>query len=160
MVWNLISSMIDQRCNHRYFVWGSLLSVGIAMVPLIDIYEPFFIVPPDTELKAFDDARCWILLIISSIFFTVGSYIFVRAFDDPPPPAMFKWYHISTDELLAAWLYLFATAPALPYCIIYLNYRPDRVAYWAAFIASVTFVIGSSLFVYTCYPENHALKVI
>lgn len=138
---------------------GSALQVLISIPPLVDIFYVLFAVPPDTGLKAFDDAGCWILLIVSGIFFTFGSYIFVRAFEDPVPPPLFRFSrHLATDELAASWMYFFATAPAIPYSMVWLSYNPHRYQYWGAFGASCTFVAGSLFFVYTCYPSTHDAK--
>ena len=110
----------------RWYVWGSLVSAFIAMIPLIDLSISIFDVPEATSLKAFDESATWVLLIISSIFFTIGSYVFVRAFESPPKPPLFTWRHFATDELLAAWLYLFAMSPYIPYAMFYINVNRHR----------------------------------
>lgn len=143
----------------RWYVWGSLLSAFIAVVPLVDLSITIFHVPVETSLKAFDESATWVLLIISSIFFTVGSYVFVRAFESPPKPPLFTWKHFSTDELLAAWLYLFAMSPYIPYAMFYINVNRHKYVYWGAFFASCFFVVASAFFVYTCYPSHHHLLV-
>lgn len=84
-------------------VWGSLLGVFICVIPLMDLYLHFFVLPVNTSLAAFSSSITWIMCIISSVFFTLGSWIFVRAFKDPAPPPLFgNWYHLQTDELLGA----------------------------------------------------------
>ena len=143
----------------RWYVWGSLLSAFIALIPLIDLSVSIFNVPEATSLKAFDESATWVLLILSSIFFTIGSYVFVRAFESPPKPPLFTWRHFSTDELLAAWLYLFAMSPYIPYAMFYINVNRHRYVYWGAFFASIFFVVASAFFVYTCYPSHHHLLV-
>lgn len=143
----------------RWYVWGSFLSALIAVVPLVDLSVTIFNVPVETSLKAFDESATWVLLIISGIFFTVGSYVFVRAFESPPKPPLFTWKHFSTDELLAAWLYLFAMSPYVPYAMFYINVNRHRYVYWGAFFASCFFVLASAFFVYTCYPSHHHLLV-
>ena len=143
----------------RWYVWGSLVSAFIAMIPLIDLHVSIFDIPEATSLKAFDESATWVLLIISSIFFTIGSYVFVRAFESPPKPPLFTWRHFATDELLAAWLYLFAMSPYIPYAMFYINVNRHRYVYWGAFFASIFFVAASAFFVYTCYPSHHHLLV-
>lgn len=143
----------------RWFVWGSLVSGLIALIPLIDLSSKIFHVSEETDLKALDAAATWVLLILSSVFFTIGSYVFVRAFEAPPKPPLFTYRHFSTDELLAAWLYLFATSPYIPFSMFYINVNPHRYVYWGALIASCFFVAGSAFFVYTCYPSHHHLLV-
>ena len=157
---------IDEKSNmhlvwksFRWFVWGSLVSGLIALIPLIDLSIKIFHVTEASDLKALDAAATWVLLILSSVFFTIGSYVFVRAFEAPPQPPLFKYRHFSTDELLAAWLYLFATSPYIPFSMFYINVNPHRYVYWGALIASCFFVAGSAFFVYTCYPSHHHLLV-
>jgi hypothetical protein len=139
-------------------VWGSAVSIVVPIPLLVDCFYRFFIVPPDTDLKAFDEAATWILLIISSLFFTIGSWVFIRAFEEPPPKPFFSTFkHLSTDELLGAWLYLLAMVPSIPYSIVFLIYNYHRLTYWACFFASILFVLGCAFFVYSCYPSNHHL---
>lgn len=136
----------------RWFVGGSLVSAFIPIVPLVDIYFPFFVVPEKTDLAALSESATWILLILSGLFYTVGSLAFVRAFEDPPLPPLFKWYHLSTDELVAAWLFLLAALPSVPYALFFLGTNPTSHEYWGLLGASILFVLGSYGFVYTCYP--------
>lgn len=137
-----------------YFVYGSFLSTLIPMIPLIDIYTRFFYTPEDTQLGAFANSSTWIFLIISGIFSTVGSYVFIRAFKDPPVEPLFPdLHHFCTDELFASWILLVATIPSIPYCIVFLAYSPNNLTYVAALVSSILFVIGSAFFTYTCYPS-------
>ena len=131
----------------------------IALVPLIDMTHTIFHVTAETDLTALDGAATWVLLILSSLFFTIGSYVFVRAFESPSVPPLLTYKHFSTDELLAAWLYLFATSPYIPYCMFYIHNDPHKYVYWGAFFASIFFVAGSAFFVYTCYPSHHHMLV-
>ena len=136
-----------------------MLSGLIALIPLIDMTSKIFHVTAETDLTALDGAATWVLLILSSIFFTVGSYVFVRAFESPSKPPLFTWRHFGTDELLAAWLYLFATSPYIPYSMFYIKTNPTTYVYWGALFASIFFVCGSAFFVYTCYPSHHHMLV-
>jgi len=144
----------DMVTGSWWFVWGSLVSALIPIVPLVDIYYPIFTIVSDTNLKAFDEMSTWVFLIISGLGFTFGSYAFVRAFEHPPRKPMFDgWYHLQTDELLGAWLYLLAVMPAIPFSAIYLQYNPTRITYWGSFMCSILIVLGSAGFVYTAYPH-------
>ena len=90
-----------------WFVWGSLISTLIPVIPLIDIHLKFFHEPENTVLSAFANSSTWIFLIISGIFTTMGSWVFIRAFEHPPPEPFFpNIHHLCTDELLGAWLFL------------------------------------------------------
>lgn len=137
-----------------WMLWGSALSTIIPIFPLLDIYLNIFTVPENTNLHAFDESATWIFFIVSGIFFTVGSYVYVRANEEPTPPPYFNYYHLSTDELLASWLFLVATLPTIPYAIVYLKYNPYREVYWGTFIASILMVAGTAFFVYSSYPSE------
>lgn len=83
-----------------WMVSGSIVATLISVIPLIDLYTKFFVVPTSTDVRAFDDPMAWFLSIIAGILFTVGSYAFVRAFECPPRSPLFRGhYHIQTDEL-------------------------------------------------------------
>jgi len=143
-----------------WMVWGSLLSALMPIVPLIDIYCPLFKVQEGTVLVEFSKALTWVLCIISGVCFTVGSAIYVRAFEDPPlRPLLENIYHFQTDELLASWLFLFAMIPALPYSLLYLVPFPHNLNYIGFFITSILFIAASFFFVYTCYPSKESNHV-
>ena len=89
----------------RWFAFGSLVSVLIAIVPLFHGYIPIFRESKNT-LSALNYSVTWALLIISGFFFTLGSAAFARAFEYPPPAPLMTWKNFETDELLAAWLFL------------------------------------------------------
>jgi hypothetical protein len=135
-----------------WYVWGSFIATLIPIIPLADIHSGFFNVTEDTELPVFNDSATWVLLILSGLFYTVGSFAFVRAFRNPPPRPIFKWHHLSTDELLGAWLYFLAAVPAIPYSLVFLDQDPKDETNWGLFLASILFVGVSGGFVYTCYP--------
>eukprot|EP01041_Mallomonas_annulata_P001362 gene1362-2633_t len=143
-----------------WFVWGSFVSmifpVLILLNPYIHIYDT-----EESTLPALGYYVTWIMLIISGLFFTVGSFFFVRAFEEPPVEPLFKQYkHIQTDELLAAWLFLFGTMPAVPYSTFWFIYRPTQVIYLASLVASGTFVFCAYLFVLACYPSDKKHKQV
>jgi hypothetical protein len=96
------------------------MSTLIPIIPLLDIYLHFFSSPEHTVLNAFANSSTWIFLIISGIFSTIGSWVFIRAFEEPPPEPIFpNIHHLCTDELLAGWLFLIAMVPAIPYSIVF-----------------------------------------
>lgn len=136
-----------------WFVWGSLVAMFTAVVPLLQEHIHFFQTNDDT-LPVLDFYSTWALLIVSGFFFTVGSYAFVRAFEEPPQKPLFTWRHVETDELLGAWLFFFGTAPAVPYAAIFYFLHPSEVIYLGAMIVAGLFVVGSLLFVFACYPSD------
>eukprot|EP01035_Chromulina_nebulosa_P017161 gene17161-22676_t len=90
-----------------WFVLGSLLAMLIPAVPLLDLFYSFWYT--EVTLPILQDAATFALLIVSGFFFTLGSLAFVRATEEPPLKPLFTWTHVGTDELLAAWLFLFAS---------------------------------------------------
>ena len=146
--------------NCRWYVIGSLFTIPMAIVPLIDVFNPVFEVPEETSLESFGQAATWIILIIIGIFYTVGSLIMVRAFEDPiPEPLLKDWKHFCTDELLAAWCFLLAAVPTVPFSFVYIAHEPETGTYWAMLFGSILLICTSSWFVYVAYPSrSHLLK--
>ena len=76
----------------------------------------------DSTLSTSHYRGSWVLMIISGIFFTLGSLAFVRAVHESPPmKPLFTWKHVASDELLGSWLFLFACLPFFPYALIYVS---------------------------------------
>jgi len=93
------------------------------------------------------------LLIISGVFFTLGSLAFVRATEEPPlKPLLSDWTHFETDELLAAWLFLFGTVPYPAFMGLYVYVYRGVLVYWGCLAASLIFVAATYMFVLSCYP--------
>ena len=132
----------------------------MAIVPLIDVFHPFFLVPPETTLESFGQSVTWILLIIVGIFSTIASFVMVRAFEEPiPEPLLKDWKHFCTDELLAAWCFLFSVIPAFPFSFVFIAKEPDVGINWAMLFGSILLIGSSSWFVYVAYPSrSHVLK--
>ncbi len=123
---------------------------------LSNSYHPLPLLDQDNSgLDVFSYRATWALMVISSIFFTLGSLAFVRALhDDPPIKPLFTWYHLQSDELLASWLFLFATIPFVPYCMIYLGQQENKTLYLLSVAVSVLMVLGTYLFVLASYPSS------
>lgn len=137
-----------------YMLYGCFFSMFMALVLLIDIFFPFFDVPESTSLPVFGQSATWILLILSSFFYTVGTYIMLRAFEDPPkPPLLPNWRHFGSDELLSSWIFLVAALPALPYALFYLQ-DPNLATNWALVFGAIFLITVSVYFVYCCYPSQ------
>lgn len=150
---SLVYCSTDVAHGSWWFVWGSLVAMLMAVIPLVQVDVNIFQATDDT-LPVMDFYSTWALLIISGFFFTVGSYCFVRAFEEPPKPPLFTWKHFETDELLGAWLFFFGAAPAVPYAAIYWILYPTELLYLGALAAAVIFVLASLLFVFACYPSD------
>lgn len=109
-----------------WFVWGSLTSALIALITLMDVLGvKMFNENNVTSLNAFSNASTWILLFVCAMFFTVGSFGYVRAFSTPPKPPLFKWRHFATDELFGSWMNFFALIPCIFYCVVYVVNEPS-----------------------------------
>jgi hypothetical protein len=100
----------------RWFVWGSLGGVIFALLPIvISENSP----ATDDKLPTVDYDLTWAILVFSGVLFTVGSLLFVRAFEEPPVrPLLYYYKHFQTDELLAAWFFLAGTVPSVPYFMV------------------------------------------
>jgi len=124
-----------------------------AVVPLVQQYLTFY-TAHDDFLPAADFTITWVLMIISGLFFTLGSAAFVRAFEEPPKKPLF-WYnrHFQSDELLGAWLFLIGTAPSVPYALIFFTLAPSFTYAGLVFIALIS-VGGCVLFILACYPND------
>jgi len=139
-----------------WFVVGSIIATLIPIVPLINEYYPFWDTGGERSLPLLEDAATFGLLIASGFFFTLGSLAFVRATEEPMLKPLFSHIsvHMATDELLAAWLFLFATIPFVPFMAVYVFYNNTVLLYWGCLIVSIAFVIGTYFFVLACYPSD------
>lgn len=139
-----------------WFVAGSVGATLIPIVPLLDLYYTFWDTGSDKSVPLLEDAATFGLLIASGLFFTLGSLAFLRATDEPPLKPLFSHIsiHMATDELLASWLFLFATIPFIPFMAVYVYYNSDVLLYWGCLVASAVFVLSTYFFVLACYPSN------
>jgi hypothetical protein len=101
-----------------WFVYGSVFVVAISIAVLIARERPTLLGVDDSNLPALDFEVAWGLILLSGLFFTIGSLAFVRAMNEPAMKSLFTWYHISTDELLGSWLFLLGVAPLVPVSIL------------------------------------------
>ncbi len=136
-----------------WFTWGSLFTAIFAIYPLcsnsLTGYDQ-----QDDILPTSDFEITWAMMIISGCFFTLGSLAFVRAFEEPPKRALFYYYkHLQSDELLGAWMFLFGTVPFVPYMLVFFMIQPNAF-YFFGTIGAAIFVLGSYLFVASCYPSD------
>jgi hypothetical protein len=136
-----------------WMVWGSILSSVFAIIPLIQKYYTFY-TQQDDILPTSDFDLTWGLLIFSGVALGIGSFAFVRAFDEPPRKAMFYWFkHCQSDELVGAWFFFLGTLPAIPYTLVFFVIIPSATTF-AGVVASVIFTIGCLFFVTACYPSE------
>ncbi len=137
----------------RWFTIGSFFTGLFAVYPLIQKYLGIY-EQHDDVMPATDYDITWALLIVSGVFFTLGSFAFVHAFEEPPKRAFFhNFKHAQTDELLGTWMYLFGVIPAVPYMLVFFSITPSAF-YFFGLIAAIVFVLGSALAVVACYPSD------
>jgi hypothetical protein len=138
-----------------WFVIGSFGVLGTAVVMVINRYYTI-LSDDDSTLSKQQFIATWILMAISGFFSTLGSLAFVRAFhEDPPMTPLFTYYHLQSDELLASWLFVAATFPFVPYCIIYLQSAGyNSLLFLVALGFAIIATIGTLLFVRACYPSD------
>ncbi len=92
----------------------------------------------DSTLTTFHYRSTWVLMIVSGVFFTLGSLAFVRAVHESPPmKPLFSFYHVSSDELLGSWLFFLACVPFVPYALIYLVEANNNILYIGKFFMSI-----------------------
>ena len=139
-----------------WFVVGSVVATLIPIVPLVNLYYNIWGTDSKGSLPLLEDAATFGLLIASGVFFTLGSLAFVRATEEPVLKPLFSHVsvHMATDELLAAWLFLFATIPFVPFMAVYVYYNNTVLLYWGCLVASVIFVVATYFFVLACYPSD------
>lgn len=152
----------DLATGSWWFVIGGIISMMIPLVILLDSELNFFKDERNAAeiIEAADDSFTWWLLLVSGFFVTVGSYCFVRAFTEPTPSPLgdgcvdqcsyFSLFGICirTDEILAAWLFLAGSLPAMPYAGIFCAREPTRPAYILGLMAAAASVLCAGFFVW------------
>ena len=145
-----------------WFVVGSIY-IGLAgAIVLANDYNASILGEDDdgegNNLNDFTFRSSWALVVISGLFFTLGSLAFVRATHyDPPMKSLFSWKHVATDELLASWLFFFGTLPAIPYVLLFLfvaKHTFTIIVLVISLLVAFLFVYAVLLFVFSCYPNE------
>lgn len=158
--WLPVYFQSDLEHGAWWFTAGSFITVLIPMFPLISLWQGFW---PDSEKangsKLLPDgahATAYALLMLAGILYTAASWLFVRAFKDPIPPPLFDWHRLitSSDELLAVWLFLLGTLPAIPVMLIYVIYNPYSAEFIFAYIICLFANAVMCVVVYSCMPDD------
>jgi len=142
-----------------WFVVGSVYIVIAGAIVLANNYNTSILGEDDeVSIDDFTFRTSWALVILSGLFFTLGSMAFVRATHfDPPMKAIFSSKHVATDELLASWLFFFGTLPAIPYVLLFLvvaKHNYTRAILVIGLLVALLFVYAVLLFVFACYPNE------
>ena len=123
---------------------STLLCIGV----LLNSYSLHFSGDGSTLPESAFQAVWW-LMLISSLFFTLGSFLFIRVCNDPPLPPLcgFKCLDcLSSDEIFAYWMFLFGIFPSIPYCMVFLIYSRQKIYFWAL-IATLVIIFLMLLFI-------------
>eukprot|EP01038_Epipyxis_sp_PR26KG_P012919 gene12919-17314_t len=151
LVWMPVLFCNDLVHGSWYYVIGSALGTIIPIFPLIGIYEHYW--HKAGFLSDSNNAIAYAILVVMGIFYTVGSWAFLRAVEEPPKPPLFTWYHFSNDELFAMWMFTFGTVPSIPCVGLYMYYNPHDAEFRLAFILCLIFSVATFLLTLACYPS-------
>lgn len=155
MKWLPVLFQNDLVHGSWWFVIGSLSVILFSSIVLANDFT-IILGEDDSLLSKFHYRATWELLILSGVFFTLGSLAFVRCLhENPPMDPLFKGcFHLSTDELLGSWLFFLGSLPFIPYSLVYVADEPNKILYFGAFVVSVFIVLGTLLFVRASYPSE------
>lgn len=173
--WLPVRCSSDLELGSWFFVIGSVMYMCIPLFPLLSNGKLYW--PTERAVSGYsvdDDGISHnevimegLLVFVSGLFFTIGSYCWVRACRVPPSPPFseamrttpacsciikncFNFYE--TDELLGAWCYYFACLPFVPYMMIYVAKNPGSPALWGSF-SLLCIVLGIfALMIRACMP--------
>lgn len=115
-----------------WFIYGSIFSAVIPLVPLASLYMGWW-PDPSTFLPLDIHVATYALLVFVGVFFTIGSYAFLRAVHPQlkDTPLFNKAYekrreHLGllqrqcmTDELFGMWCFFWGMATAIPIMCFY-----------------------------------------
>ena len=135
-----------------WFVLGSILVVLSSAIIVANRYQRN-IGSDDSKLSTGAYTTTWVLIAVSGVFYTLGSLGFVRAMNDPPMKPMFSWYHLSTDELFATWMFFVGTVLLLPYCLVLLISEGSKLIVFMVFLLVIVIAL-QYIWVTTCYPSS------
>jgi len=142
-----------------YYVAGSFLTILIPCFPLISIYQSYDsrlnFWPPSQYLPLYDNTAAYGLLILMGVLYTIGSWVFLRAVEEPhKEPLLPNWHHFQNDELLAMWLFTFGTVPSVPCMLLYVIYNPHNGSFVLALLLCILASIAMVILTLCCYPNG------
>lgn len=140
-----------------YFVFGSIYVVIAASITLANGFDNKFLGDDSSNLSDYHYRATWVLVLLSGVFFTLGSLAFVRAVHEPPLAPFFPGcYHFQSDELIGSWFFFLGVVPLLPYCFIFLveaSTLSSKILYTGGLGMAVLLLIAAFLFSRACYPS-------
>lgn len=156
----VVNGMTDMVHGAWWFVWGSVLCALIPIFPLISLYEGFWPAASNEDgediLPLTEHVVAYCLLVTAGLFYTYGSWLFVRVFRHPQPPPVFsfKGRYFQSDELMGSWFFFVGTLPFIPVTGLYLYYNGG--VFYFAFIVMVVFCIIFGIFIIATAPLPEA----
>ena len=135
---------------------GSILATLIPCFPLISIYESFW--SESSSLSKGFNTAAYCLIIIMGVFYTIGSFAFMRHVEEDRPKPLFSCSLFISDELLGMWMFTLGTLPSVPVMSIYVAYNSANGAYKLALILCVLFTLGTLLLTISLYPTFNKRK--
>ena len=151
-----------------WFIYGSVLSAIIPLIPLISLYVGWW-PDPSTYLPRDIHVTAYVLLIICGVFFTVGSYAFLRAvhpkLKEVPlfnsklktqKEMTFVRRQCMTDELFGMWNFFWGMATAIPIMCFYVWYTKDtgESYFKGALLLVIFFTLVTGVAVWITYPKE------
>lgn len=136
-----------------WYTISSIISTLLCMFVLLNAYDVIYIGTDDSVLPPASFRLAWILSLISSVLFTVGSLVFIRACNDPPLPPLCNCSCFASDELFGAWFFFLGIFPVLPFCFIYFIVE-QKIYYLAAMFVCAGLIIAGCAFIF--YSYRHA----
>lgn len=140
-----------------YFTAGSIYVVIAASITLANGFDNKFLGDDSSNLSDYHYRATWVLVLLSGVFFTLGSLAFVRAVHEPPLAPFFpRVYHCQSDELIGSWFFFLGVVPLLPYCFIFLveaSTLTSKILYTGGLVMAVLLLIAAFLFARACYPS-------
>ena len=139
-----------------WFFWGSVLTMFIPIVPLLNIL--YHIYHHTGALESTLYLYIYGLLVFGGLMFSIGSYHFLRVFIEPPPEPYFNFCRClsngANDELVAAWYFFLGTAPSIPVVTFYVVYGDFSVTFIVALAVCVIATLAMLIFVLACIPDE------
>ena len=132
-----------------WYLWSSFLSTLLCIGVLLNSYAMHFSGEGSTLPESAFRAAWWMMLF-SSVFFTIGSFHFIRVCNDPPLPPLCRLTCLeclSSDEIFAYWMFLFGVFPSIPYCMVFLAYSRQRIYFWGL-MATLAIILLMLLFIF------------
>lgn len=126
-----------------WYVWGSFFTILIPVVPLISLYVQFW--PITIIMDKADHSAAYLLLCFMGIFYSIGSWVFIRTFKEPAPPPLVSYWYFANDELFGTWFFVVGTLPSVPvmaiYCWWYPQVKTYRLALCFCVVVSAIFLV-------------------